>query len=142
MSDAIGLEMALRSRRGPGLPAFARAVLLGGAWFPFFALVVVYVPRFAPIFARLEQHQELPTLSLWLLGLWRLSAATFGLPILVFATVLVLSDLGFVRATGHLERGIVLYWTWFVAVVLLALFACLLCVVAVLLPVYRMSSIM
>jgi hypothetical protein len=103
-------------------------------------LVIIFLPRYDRIFARLEQKQELPTLTLWLHELWRLSAATFGLPALVFLAVLVLSDLGVVRATRHRKNGILLYWIWFAAVILLASFTCLLCVVALLLPVFRMSS--
>jgi type II secretory pathway component PulF len=114
--------------------------LLGGAWLPFFVLMIFVVPRFEPIFAKLEEKGELPSSSLWLMKLERVNEAVFPLPVLVFLTVLVLSDLGVVRAIGHRKHGMLLYWTWFAAVILLGLFACLLCAGALLLPVYGMSS--
>lgn len=129
-----------RAYSGPAMPAFARGVLLGGAWLPSFALVIFYLPRFAPIFAKLAEKGELPTLTIWCLTLARMNAAAFGLPMLTFLALIIFVDLGIAWATASRKRGTLLYWSWFAAVILAASVACLLIVIAMLAPVYRMSS--
>ena len=133
-------DQALPARSGPVMPAFARGVLLGGAWLPSFALIIFYLPSFAPIFAKLAEKGELPTLTIWLLALARMNAATFGLPMLALLALVIFADIGIARATASRRRGTLLYWSWFAAIILSALVACLLFVIAVLAPVYRMSS--
>ena len=66
---------------------------------PFFVLLILFLPRFIPIFTKLEEKGELPTTTLWLLWLNRLNAATFGLPTVAFLTLLLLADLGMARGS-------------------------------------------
>jgi hypothetical protein len=134
-------ELALPSPRGPALPALARAALLGVAWVPFFALVRFGVDRFEPVLARLEEKQELPAASAWLLELGRLNAAAFGLAFVGFLALLIVCDLSLARATARRQRGGArYYWAWFAAVVLWAVAACLFFCVALLLPVSKMRA--
>src|SRR5262249_11094572 len=129
------------SRRGPALPALARAALLGVAWVPFFALVRFGVDRFELVLARLEEKQELPAASVWLLTLGRLNAAAFGMALVGFLALLIVRDLGMARAAAQRQRGGArYYWAWFAAVLLWAVAACLLFCVALLLPVSKMRS--
>ena len=139
MSDAKGPETASRSSQAPRLPGLVRVVWLIGAWLPFLFVVFIYLPQFAPIFAKLDVKHELPPLTIWLLGLWRFNAAGFGFPLLGFFAVLVFLDFRIARFTEHQKRTNSVYWTWFTAVILLALFAFLLSITALLLPVFTMS---
>jgi hypothetical protein len=140
MSNAPAPDPGLLLRRGPRLPAVVRAAILGSAWLPFFGLVTFQVPRWEPIFKKLEEKTELPLLTSLSVLISHWNRITFGLPLLAFLALVILSDLGVARAVGRLRRGGSLYWTWFVAVILLALCACLSLVVALLLPVLKMSS--
>ena len=103
-------------------------------------MVLFFVPRFAPIFAKLEEKVELPTLSRWLLWLTRLNEATFGMPMLAFIVLLILADLGMTQATLRRKRGTALNRAWFVAILLSAAFGYLLLIIALLQPVFRMGS--
>jgi hypothetical protein len=124
----------------PALPALVRIALLCGAWLPFLGLLLFILPKFGPIFSRLAAKGELPALTSWLVAVERFNSAAFGLPILAFFAWLIVFDLGLAALVRDLRRGRLLYWGWFVAMILLALFACLLFVVAVNLPVFKMSS--
>ena len=131
--------MATPTEPGPGLPprwghtlpAIARAALLCAAWLPFFALFLILLPRCDRVFAKLAKKQVLPPLTLRLARLGHLNTATHGTPTLGFFAWLIFADLVMVRATSRSKGGKVLYRVWFAAVLLMALFACILFFVAV-----------
>jgi len=124
------------ARHGLPLPAWARAAVYGVAWLPSFALLLFYLPRFEPIFMRLEQQGELPALSAGVLRFAHLSQAWYGLPALVCFTLIVVADIRVGRTLGRLRA---LYWAWFAAVIALGLLTALLIVLAMLLPAFKMG---
>jgi type II secretory pathway component PulF len=140
MADSTIPESRFLLRRHPALPAVARAVLLCGAWLPFVGLLLLLLPRYDPIFARLEEKGELPALTGWLYALGQLNAATFGLPIVGLFVLLVLADLAVARLGRDSRRGRRIYWVWFALMLLLAGLACVLFFVGVLAPVFKMGS--
>jgi hypothetical protein len=81
---------------------------------------------------------------LWLLGFLRFNVACFGLPLIVFLVVflavMIILDFRIARIPASLNRGNLVYWTWFGAIVLLAICAFLLSVIGLLQPVFKMSS--
>jgi hypothetical protein len=128
----------LPSHRGHALAAIARTAILVGAWLPFFALVIFLLPRFEPIFNKLQDKGELPGLTTLMIYASQVQFILFvWLP---FFAVLILCDVGMARATGRQGRGRALYRTWFAALILLALSALLLAILALLMPVFKMSS--
>jgi hypothetical protein len=133
-------ESAADKRPARPLPVFVRAAAFAGAWVPVLILIVVFVPRFGELFARLDESGELPAVTAWLLSLNRLNDALFYLPCLLFFVLLVVADVGAARLSRRSRRGKSLYWVWFVAVVVAGFLALNLVVVALLLPVMLMST--
>jgi hypothetical protein len=122
------------------MKTMVRLVVLVGAWLPFLYVVTICLPRFAPILVKLEEKQELPSLSLWLLGFLRFNVATFGLPLIVFLAVIIILDFRIARIPPSLKRGNLANWIWFGTNILLAICAFLLTVIGSVQPVFKMSS--
>jgi hypothetical protein len=117
-----------------------RIAVLCGAWLPFLGMFLLFLPKFEPIFNRLAEKGELPALTAFFVALGRLNSATFGLPILAFFVWLIVADLGAAWALQNGKGRRAVYWLWFATVLFLALLACLLLLMALLLPVFKMSS--
>lgn len=129
-------SLPVTTRPGPALPTWARAAILLTAWVPFTWLVLVSVPRFDPVFARLEGKVGLPDLTRACLWFGRLNAGSFGLPVLGGIAVVLGLDWLAGRRAGR-ARG---YWIWFVAAAGLGAVATLAVVAGLVLPVFRMGE--
>ena len=67
MSSKIG--SANHGRAAVPIPWLVRAAIYAVAWLPFLGLILVFVPRFEPLFRKLDVRGELPALTesiLWL----------------------------------------------------------------------------
>jgi type II secretory pathway component PulF len=109
-------------------------------WLPVFVTLLVIVPRFEPIFKKLEEKGELPQMTHWLMAFDRLNAASFYLPALLLALAVLAVDEAVVRILRRKARGNLWSWLWVAAVALAAIPAIHLVVSGVLLPVFKMSS--
>ncbi len=99
-----------------------------------------FVPRF-PLFAKLDQKDELPGLTKWLVAFERLNSSCFYLPAVALILAFVLIDEAVVNLLSRRESGPLWAWIWVGAVGFCGLFiAPLLFVAGLLLPVFRMSS--
>jgi type II secretory pathway component PulF len=103
-------------------------------------MLLVIVPRFEPIFKKLEEKGELPQMTHWLMAFVRLNAASFYLPALLFAlAVLAIEEAG-VRILRRKAMGNLWSWLWVAAVALAAIPVIRLVVIGLLLPVFKMGS--
>jgi len=132
----ISPESAADKRAGL-LPSALPRVAICAAWTPLLVLIAVYVPRFEDLFASLHERGELPAVTAWLLSLSRLNDALFFL--LAFG-LLTAVDIALTRWLRRSRRGESLYWVWFAGVVVVGVLASALVVVALLLPVMKMST--
>jgi hypothetical protein len=134
VTDELGLGSA--SFGNDTRRALARVAVLWGVWLPFFGLVTFILPKFAPIFAKIAERGELPTLTLCTWQFGRLNTATSGLPTWIFYAVLSLSDITLERMTRFDKLGLALYRVWFTAIILEAFIAIILVFLSIiLLPV-------
>ena len=102
----------LPSRSGTIPANLARIALLIGIWLPFFGFVIFLLPQFMPLFDKLAEKKELPTLTLYLCEFGRLNAVTFGAPTLICYVVLVFADITIARTASHSKLGVCLYRAW------------------------------
>jgi hypothetical protein len=126
------------ARAGP--PWWARVLVYGFMWLPMLVVVLVFAPRFEPIFKRLEEQGELPQLTRWLMAFDRLDTSFFYLPALLLALAVSVVDEVVVRTLRRRARGNLWSWLWVAAVALAAIPAGFLVVSGLLLPVFKMSS--
>jgi hypothetical protein len=140
MSDAIGPEPALPSVRLRARSAYFGAASLTSVWLPFFLLTIFLLHFFEPIFVKLEERGGLPTMTYWFVMFARLNRATFGLPTYAFLVLVFVSDLGMSAVAARRRLGGALYWSWFLAMVLLAAFACLFETTAALQAIFTMAT--
>ena len=132
--DMLGAE---ESRRGFGI--LGRAVVYGVAWLPFLGLIALLVPKFEDLFSRLRENAEVPAVTEWLLWFTSLNKTLFFFPCLLILVLLVVADVGVAGLLRHSRREW-LYWVWFVGVVGMGIFAAAIVVIALLLPVLKMSE--
>jgi len=126
------------ARAGP--PWWARGLVYGCVWLPVVVILLVTVPRFEPIFKKLEEKGELPQMTHWLMAFVRLNAASFYLPALLLAlAVLAVGEAG-VRILRRKAMGTLWSWLWLAAVALAAIPVIYLVVNVLLLAVFNMSS--
>jgi type II secretory pathway component PulF len=130
---ATGFAESVRSA------GYYKATLLAGAWLPFFALIIFFVPQFTPIFTKLEEIGELPLSTSWLVVFSRLSTTAFGLPVAVFFAVLLISNHLIWRMRPRVKFGKALYRSWAALVIGSAIVAFLWVPTALSLPVLRFS---
>jgi hypothetical protein len=136
------VEPGYSERAAPlgGPPRWARALVYGLTWLAALVLVIAYVPRFEAIFKKLEEKGELPQLTGWLLTGMQRDAAYFHLPVVLVAVTLLALDEAAVRLLRRRTRGNLWSWLWVIAFGLVGLVAAVTVPVALLLPVFKMSS--
>jgi type II secretory pathway component PulF len=105
-----------------------------------FVILLVIVPRFEPIFKRLEEKGELPHMTHWLVAFDRLNAASYYLSAFPLALALLAVDEVVVRILRRKAWGNLWSWLWVAAVALAAMPAILLVVSGLLLPMFKMGS--
>lgn len=127
-----------RSRRP--LPTVAIAAIYVGVWCPALVLVAFFVPTFEELFSDLRARGELPALTAWLTWFSSLNQALFCLPCLLVLALLVVADVGVARLLQRWRRCQPLYWVWFASVIVAGILGAYLVVVALVLPVMRMST--
>jgi hypothetical protein len=121
-------------------PWWARCVVYGILWLPVLVMMLVFVPRFEPIFMKLEECGELSWPTQWLMTFDRLNAACFYLPALLLAIALLAVDAVVVRHLRRKVRGSLWSWLWVAALALAAIPAMLLVLTGLLLPVFKMGQ--
>jgi type II secretory pathway component PulF len=126
-----------RSRRP--LPIVAVAAIYVGFWWPALVLVAFFVPTFEELFSELQERGELPALTAWLMCFSRLNEALFYLPCLLVLALLVGADVAVARLLQRSRRCQPLYWAWLVGAIVTGILAAFLVVVALMLPIMRMS---
>ena len=137
----IKVDGVLPDQRRPlGPKRWVRAIVFGITWVPAFFVLVSRVPKFGPVFARLEDQQELPALTSWLMALARLNDSWFYLPTILLIVALVAVDRLMVRKLGSNEDAKRLLWLWLTLIGLGGLIAQILEALALVLPVFGMSS--
>jgi type II secretory pathway component PulF len=129
-----------RTARSGGPPRWARLLVYGFTWLPVFAMVIGFVPRFDPVFQKLNEKGELPQLTGWLLAITHLDAACFHLPVVLVAVALLAVDEAVVRLLRRREDGNTWSWRWVVWVGLAGIVAVFIIVLGLLLPVFKFAS--
>jgi hypothetical protein len=125
-------------RVGPG--PWVRAIVYGVTWLPVFVNALATVPQFEPVFTKLEEKGELPELTGWLMAFSRMDAVGLHLPVLAVVLALAVIDQAAVSLLRQQTRGSLWSWLWVVAAGLAGVVAQIVIVAALLLPVFKMGS--
>jgi hypothetical protein len=140
VTGANRFESAIPGCRGGWLLMVARAARVVGVWSPFFALLILVMPQFFPIYEKLEQKGTLPGSTSWFIMFEQLNAGTFCVPTLAFLALLIASDFGVAQTTANPIRRPVHYRAWVFCMLLAAAVACVFLMYAILSPVFIMSK--
>jgi len=105
-----------------------------------FVLIIFFTPRFEPIFSRLAEKGELSQLTRWLVAFVGLNAECFYLPAVLTLIGLLCVDEAAVLLLRRRKRGSLWSWLWVIVVGVAGLLGCLVVVVGLLLPLFKMSS--
>jgi hypothetical protein len=118
-----------------------RAWVYALAWLPPLGVICYFLPRYAVLYAKLDEQGELPGHVHWVLAFVRLNQAYFYLPAaLAFLTAVAVAEVILsARPRAQCERTGVLAWR--LGVVCVVLLAWLLALAPPMLPVYRMGSV-
>jgi hypothetical protein len=124
----------------PTRSAIARAALLAAAWVPALTALVWFLPKFRPIFSRLDEKGELPVLTHYIMAASELIRSPWGLPAIVALAILILTDICVERGLRRSTVGHSLYRFWFGLMIACAPILFVLSLVAILLPGFKMSA--
>jgi hypothetical protein len=115
-------------------------MVYGLTWLPALVLVFFFVPKYEPIFARLQSKGELPQLTVWLRAFVWFNQECYSLPALLLLIAFLAIDESVILLLRNRRSGLLLSWIWIAALVLAGLMSAVIVITAILLPIFQMSS--
>ena len=123
-----------------GPPRWARALIYGVTWLPAIVLMVRVIPRFVPIFQKLDELGELPQPTKWLTAWVHVDTDCYHVPVVFLALALLAIDEWAVGLLRRKPNGNLRSWLWVTVVGLAGIVAEFVIVVGLLAPVFTLPA--